>query len=60
MKNFFSKLAYYFTHPVTTVLFIIWGTINIITAPTLTVAVISGVITALIGIMFYYELKTTK
>ena len=60
MKNFFSKLAYYFTHPVAAVLFIIWGTINIVTAPTLTIAVISGVITALMGIMFYYELKTIK
>lgn len=51
-----SKLIYYFNHPFTAILLVVWGAINIVTAPILIAAIIPAIITTLIGITLYYDL----
>jgi hypothetical protein len=55
MKAFFSKLLKAFGSPITGIILIAWGTLSIVTAPTVGACVTNAVMVILLGIALYWD-----
>lgn len=55
MKAFFSKLLKAFGSPITGIILIAWGTLSIVTAPTIAACATNAVLTILLGLALYWD-----